>query len=75
MAGHLLECGAQVTGGYFADPGLKDVPHLADVGYPICEIAQDGSCLVTKADGTGGLVDARTVKEQLLYEIHDPRPT
>ena len=72
MAGHLLECGAQVTGGYFADPGVKDVPGMDDVGFPIAEIAFDGSCIVTKADGTGGLVDARTVKEQLLYEIHDP---
>lgn len=72
MAGHLLECGAQVTGGYFADPGMKDVPDLANVGYPITEIAQDGSCVVTKASRTGGLVDTRTVKEQLLYELHDP---
>lgn len=72
MAGHMLECGAQVTGGYFADPGMKDVPDLHDVGFPIAEIAADGSCIVTKATGTGGLVDARTVKEQLLYEIHDP---
>lgn len=72
MAGHLIECGAQVTGGYFADPGFKDVPDLADVGYPIVEIAADGSCNVTKADDTGGLVDVRTVKEQLLYEVHDP---
>jgi hypothetical protein len=62
MAGHLLECGAQVTGGYFADPGKKDVP----------EIAADGSCVCTKAANTGGLVDTRTVKEQLLYELHDP---
>lgn len=72
MAGHLLECGAQVTGGYFADPGLKDVPDLAHVGYPIVEIFPDGSCIVGKAANTGGLVDARTVKEQLLYEIGDP---
>ncbi len=72
MAGHLLECGAQVSGGYFADPGYKDVPGLEDVGFPIAEIAADGSCIVTKASATGGLVDARTVKEQLLYEIHDP---
>lgn len=72
MAGHLLECGAQVTGGYFADPGKKDVPDLANCGYPIAEIAEDGSCVVTKAANTGGLVDERTVKEQLLYEIHDP---
>ncbi len=72
MAGHLLECGAQVTGGYFADPGFKDVPDLAGIGYPIVEIMPDGSCVVGKADNTGGLVDVRTVKEQLLYEIHDP---
>ena len=72
MAGHLLECGAQVTGGYFADPGFKDVPDLANVGDPIVEILPDGSRVVGKADNTGGLVDARTVKEQLLYEIHAP---
>jgi hypothetical protein len=72
MAGHLLECGAQVTGGYFADPGFKDVPDLHAVGFPIAEIASDGSFIITKADATGGVVDARTVKEQLLYELHDP---
>jgi hypothetical protein len=72
FAGHLLECGAQVTGGYFADPGVKDVPDLHAVGYPIAEICQDGSFEITKADGTGGVVNARTVKEQLLYEVHDP---
>ena len=72
IAGHLLECGAQVTGGYFADPGFKDAPDLPSVGFPIAEIAFDGSCIITKADATGGVVDARTVKEQLLYELHDP---
>jgi hypothetical protein len=72
MAGHLLECGAQVTGGYFADPGRKDVPGMENIGFPIAEIAADGSCIVSKASGTGGLVDCRTVKEQLLYEVHDP---
>jgi hypothetical protein len=72
MAGHLLECGAQVSGGYFADPGMKDVPGLEDVGFPIAEIFADGSCIVSKAARTGGLVDERTVKEQLLYELHDP---
>jgi hypothetical protein len=72
MAGHLLECAAQVTGGYFADPGLKDVPDLADVGYPIAEIAHDGSCVITKPPNTGGVVEVRNVKEQLLYEVHDP---
>lgn len=72
MAGHLLECGGQVTGAYFADPGYKDVPDLARVGFPIAEVEEDGSLVVTKADDTGGLVSAQTVKEQLLYEIHDP---
>jgi hypothetical protein len=72
MAGHLLECGAQVTGGYYADPGKKEVPGLDDVGFPIAEISADGSCVVSKADGTGGIVNAMTVKEQLLYEVHDP---
>jgi hypothetical protein len=72
MAGHLLECGAQVCGGYYADPGIKDVPDLAHVGYPIAEIDAEGTCVVGKADGTGGCVDEHTVKEQLLYELHDP---
>jgi len=72
MAGHLLECGAQVSGGYYADPGLKDVPDLARVGFPIAEIDSNGDCTITKADDTGGRVDEHTVKEQLLYEVHDP---
>jgi len=72
MAGHLLECGAQVTGGYYADPGVKDVPGLAHLGYPIAEIESSGDCTITKPAGTGGRVDAHTVKEQLLYEVHDP---
>ncbi len=72
MAGHLLECGAQVTGGYYADPGYKDVPGLANLGYPVAEIDADGHCVITKPRGTGGRIDAHTVKEQLLYEIHDP---
>ena len=72
MAGHLLECGAQVTGGYFADPGRKDVPGLERVGFPIAEISPDGGCVIGKADATGGLVTEATVKEQLLYEVHDP---
>ncbi|MES2631579.1 MAG: acyclic terpene utilization AtuA family protein [Pseudomonadota bacterium] len=72
MAGHLLECGAQVTGGYFADPGIKDVPGLAEVGYPIVEMEPDGAFIITKAANTGGRVDRQTVTEQLLYELHDP---
>ena len=72
MAGHLLECGTQVTGGYYADPGYKDVPGLATLGYPIAEIDPDGHCTITKPAGTGGCINERTVKEQLLYELHDP---
>jgi len=72
MAGHLLECGAQVTGGYFADPGYKDVPDVANVGYPIIELEDSGDFVIGKSEPTGGVVDTRTVKEQLLYELHDP---
>jgi hypothetical protein len=72
MAGHLLECGCQVTGGVFCDPGMKDVAGMDNLGYPIAEIAADGSVVISKASGTGGLVDTRVVREQLLYEIHDP---
>lgn len=72
LTGHLLECGAQVTGGYFADPGYKDVAGMASIGYPIVEVSSDGGLVVTKPAGTGGRVDTRTVKEQILYEIHDP---
>ena len=72
LAGHLLECAAQITGGYFADPGYKDVPGLAEVGYPIAEVDGDGDIVICKPPGTGGMVDRLTVTEQLLYEIHDP---
>jgi hypothetical protein len=72
LVGHLLECGMQVTGGYFADPGIKDVPSLAQCGYPIAEVAADGSATITKLSDTGGRVSEATVKEQLMYEVHDP---
>lgn len=72
MAGHLLECGTQVTGGYFAVPGLKDVPGMDNLGFPIAEIDLSGAMSITKAAGTGGMVTEQTVKEQLLYELHDP---
>jgi hypothetical protein len=71
-AGHLLECGSQVTGGVFWDPGFKDIPDPANIGFPIAEVGRDLSLLITKPEGTGGIVDQRTVKEQLLYELHDP---
>ncbi|WP_434155668.1 acyclic terpene utilization AtuA family protein [Pseudomonas sp. JZ134] len=72
VAGHLLECCTQITGGYFAHPGLKDVPDLAELGCPIAEVRADGSLVITKSAGSGGFVNERTVKEQLLYEVHDP---
>jgi hypothetical protein len=70
--GHLLECGSQVTGGVFWDPGFKDIPDPANIGFPIAEVTAAGGLVITKAEDTGGLVDPRTVKEQLLYELHDP---
>ena len=72
VCGHLLECGAQVSGAYFPDPGFKDVPDLDRVGFPIAEVEADGSLVITKPPGTGGLVSRATVIEQLLYEVHDP---
>ncbi|WP_407160664.1 acyclic terpene utilization AtuA family protein [Bradyrhizobium sp. STM 3557] len=72
MVGHLLECAGQITGGYFADPGVKDVQDLARLGFPIGEVREDGDLVVTKVAGSGGCVTPATVKEQLLYEIHDP---
>ncbi|WP_207537100.1 acyclic terpene utilization AtuA family protein [Sabulicella rubraurantiaca] len=71
-AGHLLECGSQVTGGVFWDPGRKDVPDPANLGFPIAEVTAEGSLVITKPANTGGAVDFRTIKEQLLYELHDP---
>jgi hypothetical protein len=70
VAGHLIECGTQVTGGISTD--WLELPHGPDIGYPIVEVSPDGSCVVTKPVGTGGAVTERTVKEQLLYEIGDP---
>lgn len=71
--GHLLECAGQITGGYFADPGYKDVPGLARLGFPIGEVSANGDVVIGKIAAAGGCVTAATCREQLLYEIHDPR--
>ncbi|NDL62089.1 acyclic terpene utilization AtuA family protein [Acerihabitans arboris] len=70
--GHLLECGGQVTGGYYADPGYKDVQGLARLGFPIAEVTERGDAVITKVAGSGGRVCVDTCKEQLMYEIHRP---
>lgn len=72
LLGHLLECGAQITGGYYADPGYKDVPDLHILGFPIAEMDETGNFIITKPEGSGGMVDVDICKEQLLYEIGDP---
>lgn len=72
VAGHLLECGAQVSGGYYADPGYKDVPEPWNIGFPIAEVDSAGNIVIEKLPDTGGVVNKDTIKEQLLYEIHDP---
>ena len=70
--GHLLECAGQVTGGYFAEPGMKDIPNLAQLGFPWCDVDADGNGTLGKVAGTGGAITLRTAKEQLLYEVTDP---
>jgi len=72
VAGHLLECGGQGSGGNFAG-GWEEVPDLANLGYPIAEVEEGGEFVVTKHSGLGGLVTPAVLKEQLLYEIGDPR--
>ena len=72
VVGHLLECAGQVTGGYFADPGYRDVPDLARLGFPLAEVDADGSAVITKVEGSGGCVTQATCAAQLLYEIENP---
>ena len=70
VAGHVIECGAQATGGNYAF--FADVPGLEHVGFPIAEVAHDGTSVITKHDGTGGMVTPGTVAAQLLYEVGGP---
>jgi len=73
LVGHLLECSAQLTGGCFADPGVKDVPGMACIGFPFASVDRNGSILLGKAPGSGGLLSVATCTEQVLYEVHDPQ--
>jgi hypothetical protein len=72
VVGHLLECAGQLTGGYFADPGRKDVPDMAHLGHPFADVVPDGAAVFGKVAGTGGILNLATAKEQLLYEVMDP---
>jgi hypothetical protein len=72
VVGHLLECAGQVSGGYFADPGIKDIPDMAHLGFPFADVDEEGNAEIGKVEGTGGAITLATVKEQLLYEASDP---
>jgi hypothetical protein len=72
LAGHLMECAGQVTGGCFIDPGKKDAEDPVNIGFPYADVGQDGSLLLGKLEDSGGRLDVMTCTEQVLYEMHDP---
>ena len=72
VIGHLLECAGHITGGYFADPVKKPVDGMHNLGHPFADVSKDGSAVISKVEGTGGLINLQTVKEQLLYEVINP---
>lgn len=72
VVGHLMECAGQLTGGYFADPGKKDIPDMASLGHPLVDVRRDGQAVFGKVAGTGGALRLAAAKEQLLYEVMDP---
>lgn len=72
VIGHLMECAGHITGGYFAEPGKKDVPDMANLGHPFVDVFPDGSGVISKVEGTGGVINLMTAKEQLLYEVVNP---
>ncbi len=72
VIGHLMECGGHITGGYFADPIMKPVENMENLGHPFADVFADGSAIIGKVEGTGGVINLQTAKEQLLYEVINP---
>ena len=72
VIGHLLECAGHITGGYFAEPTMKPVEGLENLGHPLAEVSANGSAIISKVAGTGGIISLQTAKEQLLYEVINP---
>jgi hypothetical protein len=72
VIGHLMECAGQITGGYFADPIKKPIENMENLGHPFADVFADGSAIISKVEGTGGLINLQTAKEQLLYEVINP---
>lgn len=72
VIGHLMECAGHITGGYFADPIKKPVENMDTLGHPFADIFADGSAIISKVEGTGGVINLQTAKEQLLYEVINP---